>query len=64
MTNYENQIIAFAEQAGLLIKDQDYPYTSVAHARKIEQLKKFAEFITASAWSDLDDMMEEAGDDD
>lgn len=42
-----DDIIKFAEKAGLLYKDEDYPYNVPAHQRLIARLTNFADMIEA-----------------
>jgi len=36
-----NQLIQIAEDVGLLVKDESFPYNSPAHQRLISRLEKF-----------------------
>lgn len=42
MTLTRNQIIQIAEDVGLLVKDESFPYTMPAQQRLISRLEKFA----------------------
>lgn len=39
---HRNQLIQIAEDVGLLVKDESFPYNSPAHQRLISRLEKFA----------------------